>query len=254
MFYVLSKVLYAFVAPISLIIILFLMYAFTKIKKYFWWGLGLLLFFSNPFISQLVMGWYEIEPVALGKNDKYDGLIIPGGFVTNYIIDGQLRINFSDGNDRMMQAIDLFKRGVSKRIIYTGGADTIFGGYKAEAELGRLFLMKCGIPDSCIWIEKRSVNTYQNASFTAQLLSEKDPAWQQKKYLLITSGFHMRRALGCFTKAGIQVSPYATDLRSIRSKDHIVNTFIPAYGGIQNWTYVIKEWIGLFVYKMKGYI
>ena len=254
MFYFLSKVLYGLVAPISVIIILFLLFIITKIKNYFWWGFGLLVFFSNPYISQLMMGWYEIEPVAISKNEKFDGLIIPGGFVVNYTIDGQLRVNFSDGNDRMMQAIDLYKRGVSNRIIYTAGADTVFGTYKPEAELGRAFLLKCGIPDSAIWIEKASINTYQNAAFTAKMLDKKDPAWKNKKYLLITSGFHMRRALKCFEKAGLHVNPYSTDLRSIRSKDHVVNTVIPTYGGIQNWTYIIKEWIGLLVYWMKDYI
>ncbi len=254
MFYILSKVLYALVAPVSLIIILFLLFILTKIKNYFWWGFGLLIFFSNPYISQMVMGWYEVEPIVISKNEKFEGLIIPGGFVTNYTIDGQLRVNFSDGNDRMMQAIDLFKRGVSNKIIYTAGADTIFGTYKAEAELGRAFLIKCGIPDSCIWIETESINTYENAAFTSKMLERKDPDWRNKKFLLVTSGFHMRRALKCFKKTGMNVTPYATDMRSIRSKDHIINTFLPAYGGIQNWTYLIKEWIGLIVYTMKGYV
>ncbi|MBC7381367.1 MAG: YdcF family protein [Bacteroidia bacterium] len=254
MFYFLSKVLYALVAPISVIIILFLVYIFTKIKSYLWWGFGLLVFFSNPYLSQLMMSWYEVKPVVVAKNEKYDALIILGGFVTNYKIDNQMRINFSDGNDRMMQAMDLYKRGVSNRIIYTAGADTIFGSYKPEAELGRAFLLKACIPDSAIWIETASINTYQNAVFTQSLLEHKDPQWQKKKYLLITSGFHMRRAMACFEKAGLNVTPYSTDLRSIRSKGNILNTFLPTYGGIENWTYVIKEWIGLVVYKLKGYI
>jgi uncharacterized SAM-binding protein YcdF (DUF218 family) len=254
MFYYLSKVLYAIVAPVSFIILLFLIYSFTRIKSYFWWAMGLLLFFSNPFFSQIVMGWYEIEPVAIKKNQKYDALIIAGGFVTNYEVEGQLRINFSDGNDRMMQAIDLFKRGVSNRIIYTAGKDTIFGKYKPEAEMGRLFLLKCGIPDSCIWIETKSINTYQNAAYTQKLLAAKDPGYTTKKYLLITAGFHMRRAVACFKKSGLNVDPYSTDLHSIRSMDNVLNTIIPTYGGLENWTLLIKEWIGLFVYELKGYI
>jgi uncharacterized SAM-binding protein YcdF (DUF218 family) len=254
MFYFLSKVLYAMVAPVSIIIVLFLLYIFTKIKGYLWWGFGLLVFFTNPFIAQLVMGWYEVKPVAVKKNQHYDAIIIPGGFVTNYEVDGQLRVNFSDGNDRMMQAIDLFKRGISNRIIYTAGSDTVFAAYKPEAELGRLFLLKCGIPDTCIWIETKSINTYQNAAFTKVLLEKMDPNFKRKKYLLVTAGFHMPRAAACFKKAEITCDPYVTDLRSIRSKDNVLNTFIPTYGGLQNWTILLKEWIGLVVYQLKGYI
>jgi uncharacterized SAM-binding protein YcdF (DUF218 family) len=154
----------------------------------------------------------------------------------------------------MLQAIDLYKRGVSSKIIYTGGADTVFGDYEAEAILGKNFLIKCGIPDSCIWIETKSMNTYQNAAFTAKMLDKKDKNWQQKKYLLCTSGFHMRRAKACFQKQNFKVDAYSTDIRSIRSKDNVLNTIMPSYGGFQIWTYLWKEWIGLVVYKMKGYI
>jgi uncharacterized SAM-binding protein YcdF (DUF218 family) len=254
MFYFLSKVLYALVAPVSVVIIMFLLYFITKIKSYIYWAFGLLLFFTNPWIAQNMMAWYEVEPIALKKRNQYDAIIIPSGFVINFSINGQQRTNFSDGNDRMLQAIDLFKRGISSKIIYTGGSDTVFGDYEAEAKLGKDFLIKCGIPDTCIWIETKSMNTYQNAAFTANMLGAKDKNWKQKKYLLCTAGFHMRRALACFEKQNFQVDAYSTDIRSIRSKDTVLNTILPNYGGFQIWTYLWKEWIGLVVYKMKGYI
>jgi len=254
MFYFLSKVLYALVAPVSVVIIMFLLYFITKIKSYIYWAFGLLLFFTNPWIAQNMMAWYEVEPIALKKKNQYDAIIIPSGFVINFSINGQQRTNFSDGNDRMLQAIDLFKRGISSKIIYTGGSDTVFGDYEAEAKLGKDFLIKCGIPDTCIWIETKSMNTYQNAAFTAKMLGAKDKNWKQKKYLLCTAGFHMRRALACFEKQNFQVDAYSTDIRSIRSKDTVLNTILPNYGGFQIWTYLWKEWIGLVVYKMKGYI
>lgn len=254
MFYFLSKVLYALVAPVSLVIIMFLLYFITKIKSYIYWAFGLLLFFTNPWIAQNMMAWYEVEPIALQKKNQYDAIIIPSGFVVNFSINGQQRTNFSYGNDRMLQAIDLFKRGISSKIIYTGGSDTVFGDYEAEAKLGKDFLIKCGIPDTCIWIETKSMNTYQNAAFTANMLGAKDKNWKQKKYLLCTAGFHMRRALACFEKQNFQVDAYSTDIRSIRSKDTVLNTILPNYGGFQIWTYLWKEWIGLVVYKMKGYI
>ncbi|MBU3662701.1 MAG: YdcF family protein [Bacteroidetes bacterium] len=254
MFYFLSKVLYGMVAPVSIIILLLLIYLLTRIKVYVYWAFGLLLFFTNPFIAQTVMGWYEVEPIVLEKTDRFDAILVPSGFAASYKIDEQLRVNFSDGNDRMLQAIDLYKRGFAKRIIYTGGSDTIFGDYEPESKLGKEFMVKCGIPDSAIWIETKSMNTYQNAAFTAKMLTMKNTAWQQKRYLLVTSAFHMYRARKCFQKQGFEVTAYSSDLRSIRAKDTILNTLIPNYGGLQIWTYLLKEWIGLLVYAMKGYI
>lgn len=254
MFYFLSKVLYALVAPVSIIIILMLIYLITRIKGYLYWSIGLLIFFTNPYIAQQVMGWYETDPIAVEKGMTYDAIIVPSGFVTSYKVDGQLRVNFNDGNDRMLQAIDLYKRGVAPKIIYTGGADTIFGGSEPEAKLGKAFMVKCGIPDSAIWIETRSMNTYQNAAFTAKMLDKKDPQWKTRKYLLITAGFHMVRAKKCFEKQGFQVTPYSAALHSIRNKNTVLNTLLPNYGGLQIWTFLWKEWIGMVVYYLKGYI
>ncbi len=254
MFYFLSKVLYALIAPLSLVIIFFILFFITKVKRNLYYGFGLLVFFSNPWLAQTVIKWFEVPPINIPSSAKYEAIIIPSGFVSNFTLDGIVRANFNDGNDRMMQAIDLFHKGVAKKIIYTGGADTVFGGFIPEAELGRAFMMKCGIPDSCIIIETLSMNTYQNAAYTAQKLSKIDPAWNQKKYILVTAGFHMRRALKCFEKQEFKVTAYSADLKSIRSRNSILNTVVPSYGGFQIWTFLIKEWIGLAVYKFKGYI
>jgi uncharacterized SAM-binding protein YcdF (DUF218 family) len=254
MFYFLSKVLYALIAPLSIVLIFFALFLITKVKKNLYIALALLLFFTNPWLAQTIIKLYEVPPVNLKSDGKFEAIIVPSGFASNFILDGIVRANFNDGNDRMLQAIDLFHRGVAKKIIYTGGADTVFGGYIPEAQLGREFMMKCGIPDSCIIIETFSMNTHQNAAYTAKILDTLDVNWKEKQYVLVTAGFHMRRAQMCFEKQGFKVVPYSADLKSLRSRNTILNTIIPSYGGFQLWTYMIKEWIGLVVYKVKGYI
>lgn len=201
------------------------------------------------------MGVWELDGINIKDNQKYDAIIILGGFATTIEIEGTKRPVFADGNDRMMQAIDLFKRGISKKIIYTGGTDSIFYMHEPEAFLGKKQLIICGIPDSCIWVEPKSLNTYENAIFTRNLLAQNDKNWADKKYILTTTAFHMRRALACFKKAGFtNITPYCTDFRSIRNSNNTLNTFIPTYGGLENWTYLWKEWLGMVVYKIRGYI
>ena len=132
-----------------------------------------MIFFTNPWLAQTIIKLYEVPPVNLKSDGKFEAIIVPSGFASNFILDGVVRANFNDGNDRMLQAIDLFHRGVAKKIIYTGGADTVFGGYIPEAQLGREFMMKCGIPDSCIIIETFSMNTHQNSRYTRCKLAVK---------------------------------------------------------------------------------
>jgi uncharacterized SAM-binding protein YcdF (DUF218 family) len=254
MFYFLSKVLYGIVAPVSLVLIMFIIYFISGVKKWIYWAFGLTIFFTNPFIAQTAIGWYEVEPIRIEKGKKYDGLIILGGFISNVNVDGEDRAVFNDGNDRMIQAFNLYKDKVSNRIVYTAGRDTVFTRFLPEALLGKAFLMKCGVPDSCIWAEYKSINTFENAYLTKEMLQKKDPNWKKKEYLILTSAFHMRRAMACFEKQGFNVTAYSTDLRSNNSKLSVMNTIMPTYGGFEIWTFLLKEWIGLAVYKLKGYI
>ena len=255
MFFILSKILYAIVAPASLITLCFLFYFFLKKKYLLYSGVGLFLFFTNPFIGLNFFKMWEIDATEVGSEEHYDGLIILGGFVSTIAVNNQnQRTVYADGNDRLIQAISLYKKGVSDKIIYTAGTDSIFNLHTAEALLAKEFMLQIGIPDSAIITESRSINTYENALFTKQILESRDKAWHQKRYLLVTSAFHMRRSMACFKKQGFNVIPYSTNFRALIENYTVFNTIIPSYGALQNWTYLIKEWIGMLVYKAKGYI
>lgn len=255
MFFILSKILYALVAPSSLIVLSFLWYAFTRNKKAFIAGFIFLLVFTNPFISISLLRKWEYPAREISKNEHYDAIIILGGFVSEVPVGNHKRTVYADGNDRMIQAIRLYKDNVAPRIIYTAGTDSIFNVHAPEALLSRDFMLQCGIPDTSLWLEYRSVNTYENAIFTRRLIEEKwGQSWNQKKYLLVTSAFHMRRSLAIFRKAGFNVTDYSTGFRALGDNASLFNLFLPSYGALTNWTYLMKEWIGMVVYKWKGYL
>src|ERR1043166_6708512 len=103
MFFVLSKLLYALIAPLSLVVIFLLLSAFTRKRKFFIAGLILLLVFTNPYLSIRLMHAWEVAPVSIPEGKRYDGIIVLGGFAVNTKVGDEQRICFSDGNDRMMQ-------------------------------------------------------------------------------------------------------------------------------------------------------
>src|SRR5258706_7873052 len=70
------------------------------------------------------------------------------------------------------------------------------------------FLVEIGIPPEDIIIENKSNNTYENAIFTKEILQRDFP---NGRFLLFTAAFHMRRAVACFKKVGMEVTPYGTD-------------------------------------------
>jgi uncharacterized SAM-binding protein YcdF (DUF218 family) len=66
----------------------------------------------------------------------------------------------------------------------------------------RDFLIARGIPANVITVETRSASTYQNAVFSRDLLNS-----IPGKKVLLTSDFHMYRAIRVFHKAGIDITP-----------------------------------------------
>ena len=116
-----------------------------------------------------------------------------------------------------------------------------------EAIILKDLCLKLGIPKKDLIIEPVSRNTRENAVFTRKMFSN-----YNQKVILITSAFHMRRAAGCFKKAGFNIDTFGTDPLEI-AVFGIDDYFIPKADPINKWTILIKEWIGYISYKLAGY-
>lgn len=96
---------------------------------------------------------------------------------------------------RSVYAVREWRTGRYGRIIVTG---------KGTAPLMRDFIAGQGVPREFIQVEDAATSTHENALYVAQLLrGDVNPK------VLLTSDFHMRRALGAFLKAGVAVKPLA---------------------------------------------
>jgi uncharacterized SAM-binding protein YcdF (DUF218 family) len=96
---------------------------------------------------------------------------------------------------------------------------------------------------SRIVLEDQSRNTYENAVFTAQLAGIN----KHNRWLLVTSAWHMPRAMATFEKAGWNVTAYPVDFRTGN------NTPLTRYSlvmGADHWQLVLRETIGLAAYRL----
>src|ERR1051326_3616429 len=202
MFFFISKILSFLISPFTWIFALLAFGLLTKNikrkKRSLITSLVLFYFFSNGFLLEEVSRLWEIPGTPYKELKTYDAGIVLGGMLE---YDMKLdRIQFERGADRLFQAVELYKTGVIKKILFSGGSGSIEFPYMKEGMFVRRFLLTLGIPDKDIWIEGESRNTRENALFSKELIDKKN--FSSGKFLLITSGYHMRRSLACFRKVG----------------------------------------------------
>lgn len=253
MFFFFSKLLAFLLTPIVWIFILLVWSLLTKDsgkkKRLRIAAVAVLLFFSNRFICDRTMHVWEINVTPPPKAGSYDAIIVLGG-ISSWD-DQYNRIQFSRANDRLMQALALWKAGVAPKIIFTGGSGSVRHPEHLEGKFVLGYLRSLGIPDSALVFEWQSHNTHENATMTKPLLQKYAPGG---KYLLVTSAFHMRRSLGCFEKEGIHVTPYSTDRYSGPMKWDLDYLFIPDSEPLNDWEVLFHEWVGCITYKLAGYM
>lgn len=255
MFFILSKTLDFLLSPFIWALAI-LIYAFfskrsvaTK-KKIYLAGLIVLLFFSNSFLVNEAFLCWERTPVSLDNGKNYRAAIILTGF-TGSRKSTPGRVFFNKGADRLLHTVQLYKEGRIRTIIVSGGSGSLTKRKISEAAQVKKALLYCGIPDSAIVIESRSHNTVENARLSRKLI---DSLGLRGNFLLVTSAFHMRRAEGCFKKAGVRFDPYPVDVYS-NDKDFSPDDFLlPSETALYKWSILIHEITGYVVYRMMGYV
>ena len=111
-----------------------------------------------------------------------------------------------------------------------------------------ILLMDLAVPESAIKLETSARNTEENAKFVAKMLGN------NKKILLVTSAWHMRRSILMFKKyaPGVEVIPAATDFESLSgfSESISLNDFKPDGGTLATNIAMFKEIVGYWGYKL----
>ena len=257
MFFVISKILSFLYSPlfwVFLFLLLTLIYFKNKKKSKLFLIITIVLFFifSNSFIADEMMRLWEMQITRTEDlNDSYDaGILLGGGMVT---LDTKTnRLIFSHNCDRFFQTIQLYKQKRIKKIIITGGSGNLTYHEMAEAPLLRRYLISIKVPEKDILIDSLSDNTRQNAAYTKEIINKTFS--KEDKFLLITSAIHMKRALGCFRKAGINVSPFTTNKHAGERRYELNHLLLPEPSSFVSWEQFIHEYFGYLIYGIMGYL
>ncbi len=249
MFFILSKLLIFFIFPIIWIIVLLLFACFTKRntkRRAIIAAVTLLLIFSNPFLLNQFAKLWDIQTTTL-KKPVYSCALILGGYISE---DDHGKGFLNTAADRFIQGIKLKENGTASHLLFTGGsANMVPDKFNfTEGNWIKTEMRSFNVADSALLFEKKSRNTIENIRFSKAILEAKH---LPPPYLLITSAFHMRRALLICKKANLEVVPYPCNYFAGKGL-FTFSDFIPSAQTLSDWNIYLKEIVGYVVTSIKS--
>jgi uncharacterized SAM-binding protein YcdF (DUF218 family) len=256
-FYVLAKVLWFLLQPSSLMVGAVIAGAalmatrWRRLARALLWGgsLALVVGGLSPLGDALIRPLeYRFEAPDLERaGPSIAGIIVLGGGADQQATGTPQIAGLNEAAERYTEAVALARRLPGARLVFAGGSGGLITTDAPEAETaGRLF-EALGVARDRITLEAASRDTYENALFTARMLK---PGPNQR-WLLVTSAWHMPRAMGCFRRVGFAVEPWPVDYRSSRAFD-VTRTQSSVPDGLRRIDFIAKEYVGLVVYYMTG--
>jgi uncharacterized SAM-binding protein YcdF (DUF218 family) len=149
----------------------------------------------------------------------------------------------------LTEAAALARRFPQSKIVLTGGSAEILSAPTIGADAAALVLRDIGISGDRLLLEREARDTWENAIKTKKVVTPKPG----ERWLLVTSAWHMPRAMGAFRKAGFTVEPWPVDYRTAGWPDALrLLPFESPAVGLRQLDLAVHEWLGLLAYRLSG--
>jgi len=255
MFFYLSKILGFFAIPSNLVIVaglfgvLLFGTRFARAGRRLAIGSIILLAIIglSPLGNALIVPLEQRFPPWDPTRGAPDGIIVLGGAITADVSAARNDVALNESAERMTAAAELARRYPAAKIIFSGGDTTLLARGIIESDAAMRVFESLGVPRERIIAENRSRNTVENALFCKELAQPK----AGERWLLVTSAYHLPRAIGVFRQAGFPVEAYPVDWRTRRPEDAL-RPFGTLGDGIRRTDTAVREWVGLVIYWLTG--
>ena len=264
MFLFLSKLLPLLIYPLGLACLLLVITLLTLWKRPRVAALStiaallLLLIGSNGWVAAQLVRSLEWQYLPTTTLPNVEAIVVLGGGIKPPIRPRPW-VDVTEAGDRTIYGAQLYQQGKAPLLILSGGRiEWKGGGSASESEDMAQLSEALGVPSSAIAQDPTSLNTYENAVNVRQILQQRGI----NRILLVTSALHMPRSMGIFKKQGIEAIAAPTDFAITNQElDEYQATFqgfllnlLPDVEKLQHTSRAIKEYVGIVVYRLKGWI
>ena len=252
--FVIKKIISDLIMPPGIFIVLLMCYGFwliLKKRRDFWF----------PLILSTILYLLSIEPVKdfllLPLENSYPPVeenvidnntlivVLGGGIYDSSPEEKKTGSLTPDATKRLLYGFRLFSR-YGGYLSLSGGRVLKNKDIPSEAEVMANILKELNVPLEKIFLDEKSLDTFENARNVAALVKEKD----FKNIVLVTSAYHIPRSVMLFEKMGVKVTPAPTDYKTDRT-GYRFESFFPKMNYLKDCWCAIHEYLGIAFYKLK---
>jgi uncharacterized SAM-binding protein YcdF (DUF218 family) len=260
MFFYLAKAVWFVLQPSTLIALLIGYGAILIWTGWARWGrrfvtvgaILLLVVGLSPLGNALILPLEDRFPRAdLDQAPAPTGIIILGGAEDRLVGSARKAPTLNEAGERLLEGAILAHKFPDAKIAFSGGDAGILYKSDSEAEGAATLLTQLGIARDRLILESDARDTYENAAVLKKELTARGELDLTKRWLLITSAYHMPRSMGAFRQAGFWVEPWPVDYRT-RGKADLARPFDKVSEGLRRVDVAMREWVGLVAYWLTG--
>jgi uncharacterized SAM-binding protein YcdF (DUF218 family) len=207
------------------------------------------LFFGYIPLSGFVLSKMEdyIEPSRYPTNQLTGIVVLGGSFDSGLFSKERNEVFLNSSSERLTKALEIYKRNSRILILFSGYSNEINPQGWSESEMAKKFFLEQGVRTDNLIFENKSKNTIENVKHSKDIINGYKGTWG-----LITSASHMPRSFFAFKKEGFILEPISTDYKTGTSKIFWLNFSIKK--GLQHWSIIFHETLGLVYYKVTNKI
>lgn len=262
MFVYLSKLLPPLFYPLGLTCLLVLLALFVRRQKLrnaaLLLALALLLIAGNRWVALGLARSLEWRYLPQGELPEAEVIVVLGGGTLSPQYP-RPTVEVDQAGDRLIYAAQLYHQGKADRLLLSGGRIEWISAGNPPAEDMAALLEMLGVPREAMWLESESRNTYENAANARALLQPMGI----KRVILVTSAAHMPRSVAIFEKQGFDVIPAPADFTVTQAGWEKLKSgglatqllaVLPSAENLALTTRVLKEYLGMLVYRLNGWM
>lgn len=257
MFFPLSKVIWAVLSPLNLVLILLvagvIIGRFRRRTGRLIAGTGLVLLLVaglTPLGGNLLAGLENRYPRPAKPPEVVSGIIILGGAFDTGLSKARKVAVSNDNMERVLEGVRLAKQYPMAEVVFSGGEGRLLRRAQPEAREAAAWLADTGYEPGRFTFEDKSRNTYENILFTREEIN----SGPEEVWIVVTSAYHMPRAMAVFHAIGWNnIIAWPTDYRTDGKKRWLPQSFDVA-GNVYKMELALHEFAGIAAYWLTGKI